>query len=393
MKSASDPFIRFSYLGHSINEMYWFILPLVLPKILKEYGISYLKAGGLLTVYLLIVSLFSFLIGKASDSLPRWKILTTGFFLTFGGFFMAGTAPGMIPLTLFLCAGAVGVSAFHPIAYALLDEHTSNRKGSVFGNFECWGMAGVFIMFALNGILLTLLSWRSVLLITAFPSLLMGLLAVTTKAPDSKGRTGQKDSALPESSPSLLLLSLFFVSVVLRIISILGILNFMPTYLMKGLGVEEHLAAFSAGIYFLGAIIGARIGGKRGDAVGHIRVLLTATLVMAPVIYLLGILKVWWTAPVLLLILGISSSSVAPNQNYILSRLSAGMGRGATFGTLVGILTMTNALSPLLFGAGADIFGLARTIRFFSVPMAFSFLVFALIGGTNKFKKALDTGS
>ncbi len=390
MAAGTDRFVRFSYLGHSINEVYWFILPLLLPKILKEFGLSYLKAGGLITMYLVMVSLFSLLIGRASDMLPRWRILTAGFFLAFTGFLLAGLSQSLLLLTLCMSAGAIGVSAFHPIAYALLDEHTDKAKGQVFGTFECWGMTGAFLMFAVNGILLSFFSWRTVLIITASPSLFMGYMALTTSAPNSSRRNpelGHPETAV-EAHP-VILLPVFFLTVVLRIISVWGVLTFVPTYLMRELAVEEHLAAFSSGVYFLGAIIGSRIGGKAGDTIGHVRILLAGTLVMAPVIYLLGTLGIWWTAPPLLLLFGLSASSVSPNQNYILSCLSSGMGRGTTFGTLVSILTMTNAISPLIFGAGADLFGIAHTIRLFSLPMVLSFAVFGALSLTGRFKAAI----
>lgn len=390
MKVKSKRFIRFSYIGHSINEIYWFILPLLLPKILSEFGLSYFMAGGLLTVYLVMVSLFSFIIGKLSDYLPRWRILITGFFVTAVCFILAGFTSSLLFLTLFVSIGAIGVSAFHPIAYALLDESMHDHKGRVFGNFECWGMAGAFLMFAFNGILLSFFTWRTVLIISAVPSLVMGSLSLTTSAPDPPARTPAPRNTTANVTPRVFLpLLLFFLTVVLRIISILGVLNFVPTYLMRDLAIEEHIAAFSSGIYFLGAIIGARIGGKAGDAFGHIKILLGTTLLMAPIIALIGTVKIWWLIPFLLLLFGITASSAAPNQNYILSKLSRGMGRGATFGSLVGILTMTNAFSPLIFGASADHFGLAHTIRLFSLPMALSFFVFAGLYAVGIFKSAL----
>jgi len=390
-KEKEGRFIRFSYFGHSINEVYWFILPLLLPKILREFGLSYLKAGGLLTVYLIVVSIFSFIIGKASDSFPRWKILISGFFIAFAGFIMAGLSSSLPILTFCIALGAVGVSAFHPVAYALLDESTSLQKGRLFGNFESWGMAGVVGMLALNGILLSFFTWRTVLVISAFPSLLMGILALTTTAPSSSFSPNYREKTSFGSVRLLLRLVLFFMTVVFRIMSILGVLNFIPTYLMDELGTEEHLAAFSTGIYFIGALIGSRLGGKGGDTHGHLKILMGATLLMSPLIALLGMIQVWWYAPLLLLFLGISAAASAPNQNYILSKLSGGMGRGATFGTLVGILTMTNALSPLIFGAGADVFGLAQTIRLFATPMVLSFLILTGLSLTPGFKQSLTT--
>ena len=390
MKTNTESFIKYSYLGHCVNDTYWFILPLLLPKILEEFGLSYGKAGGLLTVYLVIVSLFSFILGRVSDTLPKWKILNAGFFLTFFAFILAGLSSSLVFLMLFVSLGAIGVSAFHPIAYAMLDEYSPKGKARIFGHFECWGMIGLFFMFALNGILLSLFPWRTVLLATAFPSLIMGFIGLFRTAPPVKTKktTEEPVSINPHTSPVLLLV--FFLAVILRVIGVLGVLNFIPTFLMNDLAVEEHIAAFSAGFYFIGGMTGSIIGGKAGDKYGHLRILLLATMICSPVILLLGSIRTLWIIPILLLILGFSSSGISPNQNFIISKLGAGIGRGTTFGALVALLALTNAFSPLIFGASADIVGLSQTIQLFSIPMALSFLIFVGLSANSRFRRALN---
>lgn len=54
-------------LGHSANDLFWFILPLVLPFLLVRYNLSYTQAGGILTLYLGVTALGSFVMGKLSD--------------------------------------------------------------------------------------------------------------------------------------------------------------------------------------------------------------------------------------------------------------------------------------------------------------------------------------
>jgi hypothetical protein len=55
-----------SSLGHGVNDLYFFVLPMVLPLLLKEYALSYRLAGLVLASYLGIVAVFSYLFGHFS---------------------------------------------------------------------------------------------------------------------------------------------------------------------------------------------------------------------------------------------------------------------------------------------------------------------------------------
>ena len=74
-------FTLLCYLGHAANDTYWFILPIVLPMILRQFGIRYSTAGAILTAYLAVIALLSFAIGRLSDVIPRWRIIGFGFLL------------------------------------------------------------------------------------------------------------------------------------------------------------------------------------------------------------------------------------------------------------------------------------------------------------------------
>ena len=59
--------------GHGANDLYWFILPLVLPALLSRYNLGYTGAGGILTIYLLFTAAGSFVMGRLSDRMSRKK--------------------------------------------------------------------------------------------------------------------------------------------------------------------------------------------------------------------------------------------------------------------------------------------------------------------------------
>ena len=87
--------MKYKLLGHGANDLFWFILPLVLPLLLIRYNLSYAQAGGILTVYLFVTAVCSFIMGKLSDRLSPRKILGYGFILASLGLIASGFAPSL----------------------------------------------------------------------------------------------------------------------------------------------------------------------------------------------------------------------------------------------------------------------------------------------------------
>jgi MFS family permease len=82
-------------LGHSANDLFWFIIPLILPTLLIRYDLNFTQAGGILTTYLVVLAICSFAIGKLSDLFSRRTILSYGFFLASLGLSASAFAPSL----------------------------------------------------------------------------------------------------------------------------------------------------------------------------------------------------------------------------------------------------------------------------------------------------------
>ncbi|MCK4514052.1 MAG: hypothetical protein KAU31_02280, partial [Spirochaetaceae bacterium] len=46
-------FQRLVFFGHGTNDLYWFILPVLLPMMLARYNLRYAGGGTVLSIYLL----------------------------------------------------------------------------------------------------------------------------------------------------------------------------------------------------------------------------------------------------------------------------------------------------------------------------------------------------
>ena len=134
-------------IGHGINDIYWFVLPSILPLIIEQFGLRYRAGGLILTAYLMVIALFSTILGKWSDSVDRQRIIGIGFLLSALGMTLAGVSKGLASFIALLIISAVGTSSFHPVGLALIDETAKVSRGRVFGFFEFWGFLAVCAMF------------------------------------------------------------------------------------------------------------------------------------------------------------------------------------------------------------------------------------------------------
>ncbi len=401
-----------SRAGHSANDMYWFVLPVVLPIVLRDYGFSYTEAGGFLTSFLCVLAVVSFFVGKLADHLPRVVLLSGGFFFASGFLLASGFLPGFTLFMVFLLLAAAGVASYHPVMYAVISEATTTRTGKMFATFERFGALGVLVLLFVHGLLIDYIGWKGVVFIACVPGFVMGALlyinkrileyqdvagcsgthgdekraaaSVTEPADDDRNKqiNGRRSSGAGIRNTVLGILILFFCSVVLRTLTATAVINFMPTYLAETTGFGVSFSSFMSAFVFVGAIGASFFVGHLADRFGPIRSLVTTSILAG--VFLLSATYVTqpWMLPVALIILGGTISGAIPLQNMILSTFSGNGRKGSAFGMLMGIMTVANSLGPLFLGMIADRIGLTITFRMAAVPVLLSAILVVVVGRT-----------
>ena len=360
-------------VSHGVNDIYWYILPSLLPVILAQYNLKYSAAGGLLTAYLGTIAIFSFILGKVSDKIPRERVIGAGFIVASVSLILAGFMSSLLFFILFLLIGAVGVSSFHPTIYASIEETTTNNHGSEYGMFEFWGTAGIFIMFLLHGLLLREMNWKIIIMVTCVPGLVVGSFFLRYR---SGGPHHVKyDNFSHRAKGPILSFVIFLLVIILRYIGMAAVVNFTPTYLVREFGLDPSLASYATGIYFLGGLLFTPFAGRTSDRWGPFQVLMLITGLLGPCIFLLSTPSQTWVVLLLLFPVGVCYIAAAPAQNMLIARLGDRMGKGEAFGFVSGVIAAIFSISALLFGAAADRVGLRLSIRLFSLPVLFSFIL------------------
>jgi MFS family permease len=364
--------------GHGVNDIYWYVLPSLLPIILEQFDMKYGTAGGLLTLFIGVIAVFSFILGKVSDYVSRHVVMGSGFLLA--SIFLIGAALMENYNYFLLCIliTGIGVGSFHPAVYALIDETTEHRPGNAYGMFEFWGGVAIFFMFLLHGLLLKQLSWRTIILITSIPGLVVGSLFFSNSGKFQY--TGARPVKIISNAEDfhgtqLWLFILFLVVVTSRFFSIIAIVNFTPIYLVREIGLPKNIASYTTGIYFLGALIFTPIAGRQCDIRSPFVVLLLSTLIAFPLIILISLPHPIWILPFYLFLLGGAYYGSGPAMTIIIARMGSNLGKGEAFGYFTALIAAAFSFSPLLFGILADRIGLRMSMRIFSFPLLFSVIV------------------
>lgn len=381
-------------LGHSANDLFWFILPLVLPALLVRYDLSYSQAGAVLTTYLTVTALGSFAAGRLADRFSRRGILAAGLILAAGGLSAAGFAPTLTLFLVIISLTALAMSSFHPVMYAVIDEAYPRRKTLAMSRYETAGTVAILGMFLINGFLLEKIGVRGVLMLTSLPALLMGLCYLKPGSlPPERPRAaaGDRESSPAPSRRELFRFVLFLGAAMLRTLTVAAILNFLPTLLTGFWGFAENTASYATACYFIGGIAGSLLAGKVPERFDPFRVLLWGSLLIAPPILCL-------TLPLpaagylgAILVMGFFASGCLINQNLLMTSLGRHLGTGEVFGVLMGALTLTSAFSPGLLGLALDRWGAAKALSLFALPLpAGALILFFLSQGTRKVRPGAE---
>ena len=373
-------------VGHGANDLYWFILPPVLPLILEEFGLRYTAAGGMIAVFLTMIAIASMLMGRLSDRVHRGRLIGAGFLLASAAVGAAAVMP-LLPLVVgLLVVAGIGVSTYHPAAYASIHD-AGHGNGRTYGAFEATGSASIILMLVVQGLLAARMGWRGLIVVGAVPGALMGMLLLLAPRISIWDHRGQPHVAPlmggTESSAqrgSALLSGLFLVGVMLRVLGVNALQNFIPTYLVRSVGMSHGIASFAVGFTFLGGMCGALVMGRAADRRGPFPVYLLASGLLVPLLPLLGLRMPAVLYPAILVLVGFCSSACFPSQNMILSALSGTRAKGSVFGVLMGATALTAAVSPLAFGLIADAAGLVTAVRACVIPVAAGWVLMLFVG-------------
>jgi len=376
--------LKLNALGHSYNDMYFFIIPLLLPLLRKEFGINYVQSGLILTIHVALRSLFSLVFGYFGDKYEKKVIIASGFICSsiFLGSLIWINNINTIVTFLFLLA--IGVSTFHPLATAIIRENSEvNQRGRYLSLFSAAGTAGIIVASLLFGFLVQAWGWKMTCLLLSFPGYFLGYAYLKSKK-DKKNLKVKKEKKTKRGH-----INLFFISMGIRSLGFWAILSFLPLYATDYLGLKPEISAWIISIIFIGMFIGSLISSRIIDKSHPLILVLSATIITTFIVFSITFIAQPISIVLLIGILGIVEGIFYPSQSTWLTFICPVNHQSKIFGISLFVEGVSATIAPTLYGWIADQFSLIWAYRLAAIPLFISFVLFlALHFLENKYEKA-----
>ncbi|TET65221.1 MFS transporter [Candidatus Aerophobetes bacterium] len=375
---SSGHLLRVAWIGHGLNDMYWFILPVLLPMIKQEFSLSYARAGLLVTSLTAVIAVGSLVSGYLGDHFGRRTILSGGFVFVSLALIFCGLSGSYWQLLAAVALVGAGVSTFHPSMIALLMDMFSRKRGAVLGTFTLWGWVGTALgLMAISYLTGRGFSWRQVYLVMALPGLVLFPLLYRALGPSAKRHPSPRKEEVERvyaGGSNLPALAVFFAANMAIALTFFGVTNFLPTFMVETKAFSVETASYLFVIFVGGGMIGSLVSGRLSDLFPPLLVILAAAVGVIPVIFLLTLGERLISLAILLVLFGICCGGIYPPQNAYLADLTSIYTRGRIYGLIQCCTILVGAFAPGIMGLMADKIGLSLAMKLSILPLALAVL-------------------
>jgi predicted MFS family arabinose efflux permease len=341
-------------LAHFIHHLFTALLVPLMPFIREEFALDYTKSGLLLSVFSLTYGISHLPAGWLADRIGA-RILIT---VAICGVALAGVLVGLsqtyaMMLGSLALMGILG-GGYHTTSPPLISALAKPKnKGRALGIHLIGGSFSFFMAPLIAAAIAVALGWRAPFIILAIPTIAFGIIFyVLLGRLSAKNKNKQRSASFSDHSKTLqsphhlvpfIVLATFTAAVLFSAIS------FIPLFLVDNFGLsEEAAAAFIAIIYFAG-LLASPLGGYLADRFGRVAVLLAASFIAGPIIYLLNLAPFGFGIGAVLIIIGVILYTPQPaSEAYIVDQVSS-QRRSSILGIYFsGAILGSSAIIPLL---------------------------------------------
>ncbi len=362
-------------VAHGTSHFFHLLLPPLFPWLIRDFGLSFTRAGFLMTVFFVISGTGQALAGFAVDRFGARPVLFSGMgLLALSGVALglAGSYPGLLAAAAL--AGA-GNSIFHPADFTLLNRRVSaSRLGHAFASHGLAGNLGWAAGATTMGSLAAAVGWHAAGFGAALiATVVLAVLVVRRHAlqddiaarqpPRTPSTEREADPGRPIGPFAFLRSTAVWMCFVFFLLSTgaFGILqNFAPEILRHVYGVGLGLAGAGLTVYLLGSTVGMATGGfiaaraRSSDFV--IAIALTSAALVA--LWLASATVPVWALLPMLAVMGFGSGVAGPNRDLLVRQAATARFGVGSFGRVYGFvysgLDVGLALTPVVFGRLLD---------------------------------------
>jgi MFS transporter, FSR family, fosmidomycin resistance protein len=374
-------------IGHSLTHWYPATFYLLLPLIGAELGLSYVQIGSILTCQATAGALSNVPGGMLVDSVDRKGLLMAlSLFWVGAPYLLMGFSHQY--WMLLGCAALVGMgnNLWHPTAIPLLARRFPERRGLVVSIHGMGGNVGDAVAPLVVGAMLSVLSWRNVMVLNVIPGVMMScvillslgrMLSHSRPAGSAPASAGQRlrDFKQLLGNRTLLMLS---AGGGFRAMTQSTLLTFLPVFLAREMGFSSILIGGCMFGMQVAGFTAAPIAGHLSDKMGRRRIIMSSMATSGLILFFMAFAGRSPAFVFLVAFLGFFLFAIrSVMQAWLLDATPPSMG-GTSIGIMFGTQAVGAAIGPITGGILADQFGLIATFYFlaFTIVVANMFIFF-----------------
>lgn len=379
LANNNSQLLRTLTLGHGTNDFYAVLLPVLLPVIAVEFGLSYTQFGFIFLITTVMSGFLQPLMGFVADRYGVQKrILTIGFLMFVIGLFVFSASTTFLALILAGLIYGVGETTFHAQSTNYITTAFVKNKGKAMGVHGLGGSLGNFAAPIAVAFLIAAFDWRLAAIMLTLPAIIL-IIGLTVNL-----QPGSKNDQLVFGKGISRILVLLGISFGLITMLYRAFLTFLPTWLL-----ENDLPLVTAGaitsLMLVVGVIAQPLGGVIFDRFGG-KVVFVISPIMAGFALLLMTWAEGWFTVFLIVVVGASITMVFPVALIMASSLSGAADIGMSVGLVFGISTTMSSFTPLLTGLLADRYGLDSAFRLLVALPLLATLMTLILFSQNAFK-------
>lgn len=259
----------------------WVVSP-ILPAISSDLGVNVLRAGILITAYMIPFGVFQLVFGPLADRFGKRQVLSVAMVLFIAATALCAIADGIGSLTLYRGLTGAFAASVMPISLALIgDVFPLAERQSAIGTFMGISFLGQGLSMAIGGSIAFFLSWRGVFAAYSGLALLSALLLATAGRRIPSARNPKSEFLAPYVRLLGRAASLkTYIVVLFEGILIIGSFSFLGAYIAKTYHYNYLWIGIIMTAFGVAAVLAGRQSGKLAAAWGR-KVVFTAGLVSA----------------------------------------------------------------------------------------------------------------
>ncbi|MCL5057123.1 MAG: MFS transporter [Actinobacteria bacterium] len=256
--------------GFTVMADNWVVSP-ILPAISGSFNVPAVRAGVLITAYMIPFGLFQLVFGPLADRFGKRQVINTAMIFFAGATALCAIAGGLTDLTVYRALTGIFAASVMPIGLALIgDLVPMQERQSAIGTFMGISFLGQGLSMFIGGTIAYLLSWRGVFAAYA----VLAVISAATLFYAGRAIPSRKNPESKFIAPYIRLISQWYslktyLIVIVEGIFIIGTFSYLGAYIKE----TYHYNFLYIGLIMTGfgltALIGGRLSGKLAARLGR----------------------------------------------------------------------------------------------------------------------------